>query len=65
MFYILIYFLKGGWDGATMRKSILSFSLETEDWNEEGDMLEGRSAHGVTMVYVNDYKTWCNACTDK
>ena len=61
----IITHLKGGWDGATKRKSILSFSLETEAWTEEGDMLDGRSAHGISVVNVNDYKKWCNACTDK
>ena len=52
--------LKGGWDGATKRNSILSFSLETEDWTEEGDMLEGRSAQGISVVNVNVYNKWCN-----
>ena len=44
-------------------KDILSFSLESEEWTKEGDMLEGRSAQGISVVDTNDYKKWCNVPT--
>ena len=52
-------YLKGGYDTKTKRKSILSFNLETEEWTKEGDMLEGRSGHGISVVDFNIYKKWC------
>ena len=56
---IYITYLKGGYDTRTKRKTILSFNLETEEWTKEGDMLEGRSAHGISVVDFNVYKKWC------
>ena len=55
--------LKGGWDLSIKHKTILSFNFETEDWNEEGNMLVGRSAHDITVVNSEDYKKWCNPTT--
>ena len=52
-------YLKGGYDTKTKRKTILSFNLETEEWTKEGDMLEGRSAHGISVVDFNVYKKLC------
>ena len=56
---IYITYLKGGYDARIKRKTILSFKLETEEWTKEGDMLEGRSAHGISVVNFNVYKKWC------
>ena len=56
---IYITYLKGGYDARIKRKTILSFKLETEEWTKEGDMLEGRSAHGISVVDFNVYKKWC------
>ena len=52
--------LKGGWNlSIGRRKTILSFNFETDDWNEEGNMLVGRSAHDITKVKSKDFKKWC------
>ena len=52
-------YLKGGYDRKIKHKTILSFNLETMEWTKEGDMLEGRSAHGISVVDFNVYKKWC------
>ena len=54
-----ITYLLGGYDTKVKRKTILSFNLETEEWTKEGNMLEGRSAHGISVVDFDVYSEWC------
>ena len=57
--------LKGGWDLSNKYKTILSFNFETDDWNEEGNMLVGRSGHDITVVNSEDFKKWCKPTKSK
>ena len=59
--YLPIVNLKGGQDSSLVsHKDILSFSLVTEEWTKEGDMLDGRNDYAISVVDSNDYKKWCN-----
>ena len=54
----LFWTFLGGYDGS-IRKNILEYSHETEEWHEIGAMKEARFQSGVTVVPYKDFANWC------
>ena len=53
-------YVLGGYDGDSNHDCILKFNPDEGSWSKVGQLKHGRSAHGASIVGVNDIIDYCN-----
>ena len=51
--------VSGGYDGPSYLDSILSWSPDTESWDQAGVLIAARGFHGVTEVSLAAVEDYC------